>query len=75
MQDRQPSVTGWPVIALLLFSSHRAHSFQEVRLETYSCLVDARTLYGRLNFRMTEVVHGQKAYGKSFDQEFWSLKL
>jgi GNAT superfamily N-acetyltransferase len=53
----------------------RAHSFQEVRLETYSCLVDARALYGRLDFRMTEVVPGQNAYGQSFDQEFWSLKL
>ncbi|MCY1540386.1 Acetyltransferase (GNAT) family protein [compost metagenome] len=53
----------------------RAHAFQEVQLETYSCLVDARALYGRLNFQMTEVVLGKKAYGKTFDQEFWSLKL
>ncbi|WP_201298330.1 GNAT family N-acetyltransferase [Nocardia sp. CY41] len=53
----------------------RAHSFLEVQLETYSCLVDARALYGRLKFRMTEVMRGQKAYGKSFEQEFWSLKL
>ncbi|POF91076.1 GNAT family N-acetyltransferase [Pseudomonas putida] len=53
----------------------RTHLFKQVQLETYSCLVDARALYGRLNFRMTEVVPEQKAYGKSFDQEFWSLKL
>ncbi len=53
----------------------RAHSFQEVQLETYSCLVDARALYGRLNFRMIEAVPEQEAYGKRFDQEFWSLEL
>ncbi|WP_218585530.1 GNAT family N-acetyltransferase [Pseudomonas sp. C2B4] len=53
----------------------RQHSFKQVQLETYSCLVDARALYGRLNFQMTEVMLGQKAYGKKFDLEFWSLKL
>ncbi|SDY28463.1 Acetyltransferase (GNAT) family protein [Pseudomonas sp. NFIX28] len=53
----------------------RAHSFAQVQLETYSCLVDARALYARLGFQMTEVTPGQKAYGKNFDQEFWSLQL
>lgn len=53
----------------------RTHSIKQVQLETYSCLVDARALYGRLNFQMTKVVREQNAYGKHFDQEFWSLKL
>lgn len=51
----------------------RAHAVQEVRLETYSCLADARALYRRLGFRMTGAVPGQKAYGKRFEQEFRSL--
>lgn len=59
----------------LAINHARGHSFLEVQLETYSCLIDARALYGRLNFRLTEVVPEQVAYGKRFDQEFWTLKL
>ena len=53
----------------------RTHSIKQVQLETYSCLVDARALYGRLNFQMTKVVREQNAYGKHFNQDFWLLKL
>ncbi|WP_348635707.1 GNAT family N-acetyltransferase [Cupriavidus sp. AcVe19-1a] len=53
----------------------RAHSLKEVQLETYSCLVDARALYRRLGFHATEIVPGQKAFGQTFQQEFWALGL
>lgn len=53
----------------------RAHSLKEVQLETYSCLVDAKALYRCLGFRTTEVVPGQKAFGQTFQQEFWALGL
>ena len=46
------------------------------RRGTAGCrLVDARALYARLMFQMTDVVPGKQTYGKSFFQEFWSLKL
>ncbi|WP_244172841.1 GNAT family N-acetyltransferase [Bordetella genomosp. 6] len=53
----------------------RAHGSREVQLETYSCLVDARALYHRLGFRATMVAPGRRAYGQTFDQEFWALAL
>ncbi|KGD90129.1 acetyltransferase [Achromobacter sp. RTa] len=53
----------------------RAHALKEVQLETYSCLVDARALYARLGFRMTRAIPGKQAFGQTFDQEFWSLRL
>jgi len=53
----------------------RAHGLKEAQLETYSCLVDARALYGRLGFRMTEAIPGKQAFGQTFDQEFWALRL
>jgi ribosomal protein S18 acetylase RimI-like enzyme len=52
-----------------------AHSLKEVQLETYSCLLDARALYRRLGFRRTEAVPRQKAFGQTFQQEFWALHL
>ncbi|WP_104494308.1 GNAT family N-acetyltransferase [Paracoccus denitrificans] len=53
----------------------RNHGMAELRLETYSCLEDARRLYSRLGFRLTEVTPGISLYGQTFDREFWTLKL
>ncbi|SSW65752.1 hypothetical protein AGI3411_02221 [Achromobacter agilis] len=53
----------------------RTHALKEMQLETYSCLVDARALYGRLGFRMTQAIPGKQAFGQTFEQEFWALRL
>ncbi|MGY6269329.1 GNAT family N-acetyltransferase [Achromobacter denitrificans] len=53
----------------------RAHALAEARLETYSCLVDARAMYRRLGFRMTQAVEGKETFGQAFEQEFWALRL
>ncbi|WP_427305985.1 GNAT family N-acetyltransferase [Cupriavidus sp. H39] len=53
----------------------RTHSLKEVQLETYSCLVAARALYSRLGFRTSKVAPDKKAFGQTFQQEFWTLTL
>lgn len=46
-----------------------------VRLETYSCLKDARHLYRKYGFEPYEVRPNVEKYGQSFDQEFWEKRL
>lgn len=53
----------------------RKQRYELLRLETYSCLVDARELYKKIGFYLTESNKDMKKYGQVFDQEFWELKL
>ncbi|QFQ89370.1 GNAT family N-acetyltransferase [Paracoccus kondratievae] len=53
----------------------RNHDMTEVRLETYDCLQEARRLYARLGFELTEATPGVIACGQTFTREFWALKL
>lgn len=46
-----------------------------LRLETYSCLKDARNLYKKCGFEPYEVRQNVEKYGQSFDQEFWEKRL
>lgn len=49
--------------------------FKMLRLETYSCLQDARELYNVMGFKMMESTKNVQKYGQTFYQEFWELNL
>ena len=53
----------------------RYHHFSTLRLETYSCLENARKLYKKLGFNLVKRNKNVRKYGQLFDQEFWALKL
>ena len=53
----------------------RAQGMSIIRLETYSCLQNARRLYKKLGFNLSEPPNKVKKFGQSFDQEFWELRL
>ncbi len=53
----------------------KTSGFKTLRLETYSCLQDARELYKTTGFQMTESTKNMQKYGQTFDQEFWELNL
>ncbi len=53
----------------------RADGMTIIRLETYSCLKNARKLYKKLGFTITEPPKQIAKFGQSFDQEFWQLGL
>lgn len=46
-----------------------------IRLETYSCLKDARNLYKKYGFEPYDIRPSLEKYGQSFDQEFWEKRL
>ncbi|WP_319547732.1 GNAT family N-acetyltransferase [Desulfogranum marinum] len=48
---------------------------KKVRLETYSCLTNARKLYADLGFRIAGPVRALSKYGQNFHQEFWEVTL
>ena len=50
-------------------------NINSIRLETYSCLKDARNLYKKYGFEPYEVRPNVEKYGQSFDQEFWKKSL
>ena len=47
------------------------HNIKILRLETYSCLKDARNLYKKFGFEVYNVNRHINMYSQSFDQEFW----
>lgn len=53
----------------------RKFNINSIRLETYSCLKDARDLYRKYGFEPYEVRPDLEKYGQSFDQEFWGKRL
>ena len=53
----------------------RQHDYGKLRLETYSCLQEARRLYKKLGFQLVRRNHTVKKYSQVFDQEFWELTL
>lgn len=53
----------------------RHHHFSRLRLETYSCLQEAKKLYKSLGFRLLRSNQNIEKYGQRFDQEFWQLSL
>lgn len=53
----------------------RQSDFKTLRLETYSCLQDARELYISMGFAITESTRNMQKYGQTFDREFWELNL
>jgi len=46
------------------------NNLNTLRLETYSCLKDARHLYEKFGFEIYQVNRNFNMYGQSFDQEF-----
>jgi len=53
----------------------RQRGFTSVRLETYSCLARARTLYRANGFRIESRQAGETLFGQRFEREFWTLRL
>jgi len=53
----------------------RQRGFRSVRLETYSCLARARTLYRASGFRIESRQAGETLFGQRFEREYWSLAL
>lgn len=53
----------------------REFNINSIRLETYSCLKDARNLYKKYGFEPYDVRPNLEKYGQSFDQEFWEKRL
>lgn len=53
----------------------RARGFTQARLETYSCLTAARTLYRAHGFHIIETDPGWHRFGQSFDREIWQAAL
>jgi ribosomal protein S18 acetylase RimI-like enzyme len=53
----------------------KEHKFSVIRLETYSCLKNARKLYKKVGFNMAKTTKDIEKFGQSFDQEFWELQL
>ena len=53
----------------------RDYGLESIRLETYSCLVDARGMYIKYGFKLYESNKNIKKFGQVFDQEFWELNL
>ncbi len=46
-----------------------------LRLETYSCLEDARKLYKKYGFKPYKKNASIEKYGQIFDQEFWEKRI
>ncbi|NEQ53311.1 MAG: GNAT family N-acetyltransferase [Leptolyngbya sp. SIO3F4] len=56
--------------------NHAQHQHvSKLRLETYSCLKNARKLYKDLGFYCIRSNKNLQKYGQFFDQEFWELDL
>lgn len=55
----------------MVISHTKDFNLKVLRLETYSCLEDARKLYMKYDFTLYEKNVAFKKYGQSFDQEFW----
>ncbi len=58
-----------------VISHTKDHNLKLLRLETYSCLEDARKLYKKFDFTLYEKNAAVNKYGQSFDQEFWEKIL
>ena len=74
----EPAARGRGIAAAMMdtaFNHARQSGFSFVRLETYSCLKDARALYARHGFEIIESRAGIEKYGQSFDVEFWLLGI
>jgi ribosomal protein S18 acetylase RimI-like enzyme len=73
-----PSLRRRGIAAILMDTAldhARANGIGVVRLMTYNCLTGARALYDRLGFRIVEVTPDHSQFGKTFDLEFWELRL
>ncbi len=46
-----------------------------MRLETYSCLQNARKMYEKYDFKMYKKNPAIEKYGQVFDQEFWEKEI
>jgi len=56
--------------------SHTKHNdIKAIRLETYSCLKNARSLYNKYGFATYKKNAAVEKYGQSFDQEFWEKQI
>lgn len=70
----EPAFRGKGIARLLMDNAldhARGHDVPFVRLETYSCLEDARRLYAACGFTTETITPGIEKYGHRFDGEFW----
>lgn len=58
-----------------VISHSKNNDINAIRLETYSCLENARRLYSKYGFAMYKKNAAVEKYGQSFDQEFWEKQL
>lgn len=59
----------------LTINHAREHGYETMRLETYSCLEDARKLYKLRGFKLAEPVREIYRFGQTIEQEFYELPL
>ncbi len=53
----------------------REQRIDTIRLETFNCLINARKMYKKLGFKLSNIPHESEHYGLILEQEFWELQL
>lgn len=70
---RRQAVAGKLLDTAIEHAKH--HGFKALRLETYSCLENARKLYHKRGFIMASDPKRLNRFGRTFNQEFMELGL
>lgn len=73
-----PAFRGQGIARILMhqvIDHSRVHGIARLRLETYSCLKEAREFYTKIGFDRVETKKCTEKYGHCFDQEFWETQL
>ncbi len=58
-----------------VISHVRDAGIRTIRLETYTCLEHARTLYRKLGFGIASIEKNCQRFGLTLEQEYWELQL
>lgn len=58
-----------------LMAHVRAAGIQTIRLETYTCLEHARTMYKNLGFSISSCEKNCERFGLTLEQEYWEMQL
>lgn len=74
----KPEYRGYGIAKILLdkvIFHAKENDLKAIRLETYSCLENARRLYNKYGFAIYKKNAAVKQYSQLFDQEFWEKPL
>ena len=58
-----------------LITHVRESGIKTIRLETYSCLEHARSLYRKLGFSIASIQRNCQRFGLTLEQEYWEVQL